>query len=597
MFLKTGKIFSLGHLIIPLVLVSLYSDIPSGQRSIVLGLTLISGLWALFLIWHSFFRLNKTMFSRKDSFWFFVLVDFFLLAAIYSIPQWEGNQPMLLTLFILPIYAFELGTLHATAMSVFGLADLYIFHRYQHMSLLTADFLVILIGMYLLIFFIGYRTDTLNRLAYYDPLTGFPNRFLFMERLRIILNQRKKSRNLSGILLLDLDQFKYVNDTMGHIVGDLLLKMVGERIRYCLPEKAMLARMGGDEFIVLLPHMKHSDEAASAAENIIEVMKQSFPLANQEIFVTTSTGISVFPDDGNDLDTLMKNAEKAMYLSKDLGRNTYQFHTPSSHTKGIQRLQMETMLRHALERDEFVVYYQPRLDTHTDELVCVEALVRWKHPELGMISPADFIPLAEDTGLIIQIGERVLYKACAQRQQWTQDGLHPFRVSVNLSAIQFRQADLPEIIDNVLKRTGLSPDLLEIEITETSAMQDVGFAILMLRVLKEMNLKIAIDDFGTGYSSLSYLRRFPIDIIKIDRLFINGIEEDSDEAAIVRAIIALAHTLKLDVTAEGVETSSQYDFLKRENCNELQGFLIGKPMSAEMLEEWYWYEKAASDIG
>jgi diguanylate cyclase (GGDEF)-like protein len=596
---KSGKMFSVGHALIPIVLIVLFLD-AGNKQPVILLLALFGFLWSVFLIWLAFSKRNMDVFYLKQYYWFFILVDFVLITAVSTLPVWEAAQkPTWLLLFVVPFYAFELGVLASAAMSALGILDLYAYHLAQKTPLLDLDTFLILLGMLICIFFIGLNTDNLNRVAFFDILTQLPNRQMFKERLQIQLSGRK-GPGLTGILFVDLDQFKYVNDTMGHGAGDELLRNVSNRLKKILPRNAVLARMGGDEFSILLTEMKHSDDAAHTAEKIIEALKPSFPLSSQEIYITSSIGISVHPEDGRDADTLMKNADTAMYRAKEHGRNNYQFYTPSVHTKGIKRLQMETMMRHALERDEFVLYYQPRVCTGTGELICVEALVRWQHPELGMIQPMEFIPLAEDTGLIVQIGESVLRKACSQRRKWTEAGLPPFRVSVNLSPRQFRQMELPEVIQKVLKECGIPPGQLELEITESAAMQDVNYAILMLKVLKEMDLTIAIDDFGTGYSSLSYLKRFPIDIIKIDKSFISGIKPHSDDAAIAQAIIVLGHTLKLSVTAEGVETTEQHAFLKHQKCDEIQGFLIGKPMNASTFEEWLQLEKEtfdAADMG
>lgn len=592
MSFKSGKAFSLGHLLVPLALFVLSLANPGQLRPMIMLVTFVSLLWSFFLIWHSFFNFNMDMFYKKDFYWFFLLIDFAILAAIFVLPDWTQTSPLWLVLFYVPFYAFELGVTYAIYMSSLGVADLYLFYREQQVPFLPLDAFVIVMGMAVLIFFIGYRTDSLKKLAYNDTLTQLPNRRRFTERLHDLLLEVRKHDMQIGILFLDLDQFKYVNDTMGHSVGDKLLAQVAERIRRILPKNALFARMGGDEFTILLPEIKHTDEAMTLATDVLAMMEKSFPLNNQEIFITMSIGISICPEDGVDPEMLMKNADTAMYRAKEQGRNTYAFYSPVIDAKGHRRLKMETMMRHALERDEFILLYQPRTDPLSGKLLCVEALVRWQHPELGLIPPSEFIPLAEDTGLIVPLGEKVLWLACMQMREWIEQGLQDFRVSINLSPRQFRQTDLPETIAKVLHETGLDADYLELEITESAAMQDVHFAVLMLQVLKEMDLKISIDDFGTGYSSLSYLKRFPIDVIKIDRSFINGIHKSTDDAAIVHAIIAMAHTLKLLVTAEGVETVEQYDYLKELGCNEIQGFYIGRPMEPEALQQWLVGQKA-----
>ncbi|MDB5052260.1 MAG: hypothetical protein JWM44_310 [Bacilli bacterium] len=583
---RSDKMFAVGHLVVPIVLFALFKRDP---QFVLLLLGFLTSFWALYLMWHAFVLKNLYIFLKKNTYWFLMLTDVLLNTLTYTLPIWKlDSHPTWLILFLVPLYALEMGLVPSFYFSVFGLANIYFLTLVQGGNFLSLETFLIVFGMLMSMLFIGRSSDRLQKMAYYDALTHLPNRLLLKDQLTSSIRLASKSNFRVGILFLDLDQFKYVNDTMGHAAGDVLLQTVALRIKKILPKNAILARMGGDEFTLLIPKMDTSDIAARTAETIIDALKSSFPLNHNEVFITTSIGVAVFPDDGIDADTLMKNADTAMYRAKDEGRNNYQFYTPSVNQEGIERLKMETMLRHAIERDEFVIYYQPRINTKTRGLVCVEALVRWVHPELGMIHPKDFISLAEDTGLIVEIGELVLRKACMQRKKWTEQGLPLFRISVNLSPRQFRQLDLPEVITKVLKETKMDPHLLELEITESAAMQDVNFAILMLRVLKDMGVTIAIDDFGTGYSSLSYLKKFPIDVIKIDQSFINGIQNrDSDDAAIVRAIIVLAHTLKLDVTAEGVETWDQAYFLEEQRCDEIQGFLFGKPMIAKTLLDWF----------
>jgi diguanylate cyclase (GGDEF)-like protein len=593
---QSDKMFAIGHLVIPIVLFTLFLR---DQQLIQLLLVFLSFFWAVYLFWQAFVIKNLYLFLMKSSYWIFIIVDVVLINLIYILPKWEMNaHPTWLLLFLVPLYALELGILPSFYLSMLGLGNIYILTLIRGGNFLSLDTLLITFGILMSLLFIGRNSDRLQKMAYYDALTLLPNRQMIKEQLTTSLRDASKSNLRLSILFLDLDQFKYVNDTMGHAAGDVLLQTVALRINKILPKNAMLARMGGDEFTILIPKMDTSDVAARTSEAIIEILKSSFPLNHNEVYITASIGISVYPEDGRDADTLIKNAEAAMYRAKDEGRNNYQFYTPSVNQEGIERLKMETMLRHAIERDEFVIYYQPRINTKTRELVCVEALVRWVHPDLGMIHPKDFISLAEDTGLIVEIGEQVLRKACMERKKWTDLGLPLFRISVNLSPRQFRQLDLPEVITKVFKETKMDPSLLELEITESAAMQDVNLSILMLRVLKDMGMTIAIDDFGTGYSSLSYLKKFPIDVIKIDQSFISGIQNrDSDDAAIVRAIIILAHTLKLDVTAEGVETWDQAYFLEEQNCDEIQGYLFGKPMTSLTLQDWFKLEHTDAVVG
>jgi diguanylate cyclase (GGDEF)-like protein len=591
---RSDKMFAVGHLVIPIVLFALFQR---DQQYVLLLLVFLSFFWAIYLVWHAFVLKTLYVLLKRNSYWFVMFVDLMLNNLTSVLPSWE-KYPTWLLLFLVPLYALELGMLPTFFFSVLGLSNLYIASLIQERNFLTLDTAVVVIGILMSLFFIGRNSDRLQKMAYFDALTQLPNRQMIKDELTTSLMEAARNGTQLGIIHMDLDKFKYVNDTMGHASGDVLLQTVASRIKKILPAHVLLARMGGDEFTLLIPKMETSDLAARTSEAIIEALKLSFPLNHNEVYITASIGISVYPEDGGDADTLMKNADAAMYRAKDEGRNNYQFYTPSVNQEGIERLKMETMLRHAIERDEFILYYQPRINTKTRELACVEALVRWVHPDLGMIHPKDFISLAEDTGLIVEIGELVLRKACLQRKKWTEFGLPPFRISVNLSARQFRQMDLPEIINKVFEETKMDPDLLELEITESAAMQDVDFAILMLQVLKDMGMTIAIDDFGTGYSSLSYLKKFPIDVIKIDQSFIRGIENpDSDDAAIVRAIIVLAHTLKLDVTAEGVETWDQAYFLEEQNCDEIQGYLFGKPMKAKTLEDWFKLEHTETAVG
>ncbi|WP_438433350.1 putative bifunctional diguanylate cyclase/phosphodiesterase [Gorillibacterium sp. sgz500922] len=584
---KSGKTFSISHFLIPLLLVGLSALSSVAPGLLLVTVTFISLGWAFVLVWLSFKHPRTHAFIRWNDYALFLFVDFAVLTLIFLLPDWDAlTSPIWMILPYILLYASELGSRYALYMSGCSLAALLIANGSQkdlfpHRELLIAA----LLGA-AMVYFVGRRTDSLQKLAYRDPLTGLYNRSMFVDQLAVSAEAVNGKGMQLGLLFLDLDQFKYVNDTMGHSLGDSLLTMVAGRIKQVLPDDALFARMGGDEFTILLPEIKHTDRAAEIAEAILHVMRQSFPLNHQEIFVTMSIGISVYPEDGADPEALMKNADTAMYRAKEQGRNNYQFYSPVIDSHGHRRLKMETMLRHALEREEFLLLYQPRLDPRTGELVCVEALVRWIHPEFGLLPPSEFIPLAEDTGLIVPLGEQVLRLACKQRSRWVAQGFPEFNVSVNLSARQFRQTDLPETIAKVLKEFGLGPEWLELEITETAAMQDVHFAALMMRVLKEMDLRIAIDDFGTGYSSLNYLKRFPIDVIKIDRSFIKGIEQEPDDAAIVHAIIAMAQTMKLQVTAEGVETPEQYEYLKMLGCDEIQGFYVGQPMNAQQLGEW-----------
>jgi diguanylate cyclase (GGDEF)-like protein/PAS domain S-box-containing protein len=430
--------------------------------------------------------------------------------------------------------------------------------------------------------------ERIKNLAYFDVLTGLPNRRLFTDRLQVATANAHRHRHLLAIMFLDLDLFKRINDTLGHGVGDQVLVETAKRISQCVREGDTVARLGGDEFTILLPEVERVEDAAKLAERLIDHVKQPFMIDEHELYVTTSIGIAVYPDDGSTVEALIKNADTAMYRAKDLGRNSFQLYTPAMNARSFERLAMESSLRHALKRDEFVLAYQVKVDMVGGRMSGVEALVRWRHPELGLVPPADFIPLAENMGLISDIGEWVLKAACRQCKSWHDMGLPPVRIAVNVSALQFRETDVPAVVRNALDETGLSPHYLELELTETVLMQRVEEVAQVLRELRAMGVRISIDDFGTGYSSLSYLKRMPIDALKIDRSFVHditadGADHNGEGAQIVSTIINLAHNLKLKAVAEGVETQEQAEFLRSKGCDEIQGFLISRPVSGEDL--------------
>ena len=436
-------------------------------------------------------------------------------------------------------------------------------------------------------------TVEMEHLAYHDALTGLPNRPLFMDRLIMSVAQASRSNQKLAVFFLDLDRFKDINDSLGHSTGDGLLKAVAERIHRCIREGDTVARLGGDEFTLLIPRIDHVEDAAKIAQKIIETLKIPFSILDHELFVTTSVGISVYPDDGTDPETLVRNADTAMYRAKDQGRDNYQLYTPAMNARALERLALENMLRKALSHRELVLYYQPVADMKTKNVVGVEALIRWRHPERGLISPAHFIPVAETSGLIIPIGEWVLRTACKQIKLWHKRIDPELTVAVNLSARQFQQPNFTEQIAEVLEETGLAPRYLELEITESSAMQNAENTIYTLRELKALGVRIAMDDFGTGYSSLSYLKRFPIDTLKLDQSFVRDITTDTSDAAIATAVIAMAHSLDLRVIGEGVETEEQFAFLLKQKCDYIQGYLFSPPQAVESLEAYLLERKAA----
>jgi len=393
-----------------------------------------------------------------------------------------------------------------------------------------------------------------------------------------------------AVVYLDLDQFKRINDTLGHHIGDLLLKEVAIRLQDCLRKADTVSRLGGDEFTLLLDDIAAPEDSVLVADKILHLFELPFTLDSHEMFVTASIGITLFPSDGDTADKLLKNADTAMYHAKEKGRNNYQFFSEQMNTRVSERLYLETGLRHALERDEFLLHYQPRIEVASGRIVGVEALIRWQHPENGIVSPATFIPLAEETGLIVPIGEWVLRSACSQNKAWQDAGFQKIQVSVNISVRQFTNNNLVSTVRDILKETGLSAACLELEITESSVMLNPGQAISTLKELKALGLSISIDDFGTGYSSLSHLKNLPVDILKVDQSFVKGIHENKSDKTLVSTIINMGHSLGLSVVAEGVETAEQLSFLGERNCQEVQGFYLSKPLSSEslqaLLENW-----------
>jgi diguanylate cyclase (GGDEF)-like protein/PAS domain S-box-containing protein len=431
------------------------------------------------------------------------------------------------------------------------------------------------------------RRRSEERLAYvaqFDSLTGLPNRTLFRDRLGQAMSRAERSGSPLALMLLDLDRFKEINDTLGHRAGDRLLQAVAERLTGVLRNIDTVARLGGDEFTVILEDAQGVDDVARVAEKVVGALARPFPLDGQEYYLTVSAGITLYPTHPGDIETLIMNADVAMYDAKEKGKNNFQFYRAEMNAEKQERLGLERQLRRAVARGELFMHYQPQVDLRTNRVVGAEALLRWRHPELGVIEPSRFIPIAEQSNLILQIGKWVLQTACAQNLAWQRAGMAPIRVAVNVSARQFR----PELLDTVastLAETGLSPDCLELEITEGLLIEDPVAASEVLGQLKAMGVHVAIDDFGLGYSSLSYLKHFPLDSLKIDRGFVRDLSIDPDDAAIARAIIALAHSLDLKVVAEGVETTQQLAFLRDHDCDLVQGFLYGAPVTADALAQ------------
>ena len=420
--------------------------------------------------------------------------------------------------------------------------------------------------------------ERVRYLASHDSLTALPNRATYSELLNHLLARTEPGPGLFAVLFIDLDRFKTINDSLGHEAGDALLCAVTARLKDCLRSSDVVARLGGDEFVMLLPGLHGREDAARVARKVLAEVIRPVPLAGRECRVTASIGIAMHPDDGRDESTLMAHADVAMYQAKEAGKNTFQFYDSRHEALSLQRLAIEAALRHALERDELSLHYQAQLDLASDRIDGVEALLRWQHPELGAVSPATFIPLAEESGLILPIGRWVLRTACAQNVAWQRAGLPPVRVAVNLSPRQLADPDLLAEVRDVLAETGLAPGLLELEVTESSVMHHVERALAVLGELKAMGVRLAIDDFGTGYSSLAQLKRFPIDTLKVDRSFIRDLPADAEDRAITEAIIAMGRTLGLTIVAEGVETREQQQFLRDRACDQMQGYGFARPV-------------------
>jgi len=425
----------------------------------------------------------------------------------------------------------------------------------------------------------------LLHLANHDALTSLPNRSLLQDRLSQAIAYANRTEGQVAVLLIDLDRFKNINDSLGHDAGDAIIMEIGRRLSVNVRDGDTVARLGGDEFVVVLADVERVETIATLAQQVLESLAQPMTIQGHEFFPAGSIGISLYPKDGQDAQALLKNADTAMYRAKDAGRNNFQFYAQDMNSRALDRLKLEGGLRRALSRQEFVLHYQPQMDLATGAIVGLEALIRWQPPGLETVYPGDFIPIAEETGLIVAIGEWVLRTACAQHVAWDEAATFPHtRIAVNLSARQFKQQDIVKMVSRVLHETGCHATCLELEITESIIMENPEMAAETLHKLSDMGVHLSIDDFGTGYSSLSYLKRFPINTLKIDRSFVRDITTDSDDAAIAKAVIALAHSMKLKVIAEGVETVEQLDFLRAQRCDQIQGYYLSRPLAAAEME-------------
>ncbi|MCW8944310.1 MAG: EAL domain-containing protein [Sedimenticola sp.] len=426
--------------------------------------------------------------------------------------------------------------------------------------------------------------ERVEYLAHHDLLTGLPNRRLFGDRLEHALQRAHRNKTVVAILHIDLDNFKSINDGLGHPVGDKVLQVAADRLHLAVREEDTVARVAGDDFSIILEDITDSESVAHLANKILSAFATPFHVDNHELHVNISIGISLYPDDGDDVTSLIKNADAAMYQAKEKGKGCYCFYTQAMTNAALDRLTMENRLRKALSQDEFRLYYQPQYALNTGKLIGAEALIRWQNSELGLVSPDEFIPLTESTGLILPIGEWVLYEACRQAKSWQDEGYDLSRIGVNIAGQQVQHGNIVYTVNKVLEETGLDPTCLELEVTESFIMQQAEQAISTLQALRELGVALAIDDFGTGYSSLSYLKLLPINKLKVDRSFVKDIPNDKNSEAIVRAVIVLGKSLQLEVIAEGVETEEQEDFLKAEACDEVQGFYYSRPLPADEFE-------------
>lgn len=423
----------------------------------------------------------------------------------------------------------------------------------------------------------------LAHLAHHDGLTGLPNRMLLQDRLGQAIEVARRQGLQLAVLFMDLDRFKHINDSLGHAVGDQLLKSVAQRLLACVRQSDTVSRQGGDEFVLLLSQVQHADDAAQFAQKILTALALPHPIDGHDLHVSVSIGISIYPADGQDAETLLKCADTAMYHAKENGRNNFKFFEQEMNARAVERQNIESSLRNALERREFVLHYQPKIGLSSGAIVGVEALIRWQHPNRGLLQPMDFVPIAEDCGLIRPIGRWVLQEACRQAQAWLQAGLPPIIMAVNASALEFRDEDFLENLQMTLEETQLDPRLLEIELTESVLIRDAEAARSVLHAIAKMGVKLAIDDFGTGYSSLSYLQRFPIHTLKIDKSFVNQMTSNADDASIVNAIISMGKSLRQRLIAEGVETPEQHASLLALHCDEGQGYYFCRPVDAAQL--------------
>lgn len=502
---------------------------------------------------------------------------------ISSEPVWADYRDLALSYGLQARWA---APIHSTTGSVLGLVATY-YREHDNPDPYDLRLIEIACNLTRIIIERKHAEARMEFLAHYDSLTGLPNRTLFRDRLAHAIARADRDNQMLALLFIDLDRFKTINDTLGHDIGDLMLKDVAERIKTCVREEDTAARLGGDEFTVILEQIAAPEDASGVAQKIIDELAPPFNLLGDEAFISASIGISIYPMDNTDMDGLLKNTDAAMYNAKETGRNNFQFYAKEMNVKALGRMELENSLRHAVERGEFVLYYQPKVSLDTGQTVGMEALLRWAHPQRGIVSPIEFIPLLEETGLINQVGDWLIHTACLQNKIWMDAGFPPMRVAVNLSARQFQHNDLLQHVTRALDDSGLDGDFLELEVTESLLMQNPEYILDVFHKMGALGVvRIDIDDFGTGYSSLSNLKRFPITTVKIDKSFVQGIPLDAEDVAIVTTVIGMAKSLKLKVIAEGVENEAQLALLCELGCDEIQGYVFSRPLPAEGFAKW-----------
>ncbi len=514
----------------------------------------------------------------------------FILICLFVILQFKLNY--LTTGWILLAISQLLNSVHELNIELISFK----YTRLVEDIFLSSAIIFIIFGLYMLLYEKERLLDDLKNVAYNDTLTNLPNKIFLFDKINLSVDEMIKKNKKMSVILIDLDKFKLINDTLGHKIGDYVLKKVADRLKIIIKKDDIISRIGGDKFAIVLKDIRGIESAEKIAAEVKEMLKNPFTLRGKEIHITCSIGISMYPDNGQDPDKLIQNAEIAMYVAKEKGRNSYRVYSDTMSNFIIKKLEATENIRLALKNDEFILFYQPKVNTHTGQIIGLEALVRWQHPTIGMIYPNDFIPIAEEIGLAKDIDKHIIKLACKQIKDWKNRNFEPINIAVNISAKLFNDTEFVEYLENIFDETGIDPSYISIEITETAAMEDIEYAYKILNGLKEKRIKISLDDFGTGYSSLSYLKIFPIDILKIDKFFVDGISKDKRDESLIEAAITMAKALDVKVVAEGVETEEQLEFLKAVDCDEYQGYLFSMPVVVEKIESMLFFNKEAVDM-